>query len=84
MDIWGVDTPRFHIHGMAGTPRHQINRYDLYTPFFHAILSFARATQAFGDEELCATLSACNCEFDRLSGRNEAYPNASVHPPYCG
>ena len=80
MDMWGGDPPQFHIHGMAGTPRHDIHRYDLYNPFFRAILSFALAAKAFGDEKLCATLSAFVWEFDRLSGRNEAYPNTSAHP----
>lgn len=81
MDMWGGDPSRFHIHGMAGTPREDIHRYDLYNPFFRAILSFALAAKAFGDEKLCATLSAFNWEFDRLSGRNEAYPNASSRRP---
>ena len=79
--MWGGDPPRFHIHGMAGTPREDIHRYDLNNPFFRAILSFALAAKAFGDEKLCATLSAFNWEFDRLSGRNEAYPNASSRRP---
>lgn len=81
MDLWGGDPPQFHIHGMAGTPRQEMHRYDLYNPFFRAILSFAIAAKAFGDEKLCATLSAFNVEFDRLSGRNEAYQNAPSRPP---
>ena len=81
MDMWGGDPPRFHIHGMTGTPRQEMHRYDLYNPFFRAILSFAITAKAFGDEKLCATLSAFNLEFDRISGRNEAYQNAPFRPP---
>lgn len=77
MDMWGGDPPQFHIHSMAGTPRHDVHRYDLYNPFFRAILSFALAANAFDDEKLSATLRAFNLEFDRLSGRNEAYRNSS-------
>lgn len=79
MDMVGGNPPRFHIHGMAGTPRHEDHRYDLYNPFFRAILSFAIVAKAFGDEELLQSLSAYHLEFDKLSGRNEAYQNAASH-----
>ena len=81
MDMFGGNPPRFQIHGMAGTPRHEIHRYDLYNPFFRAILSFAIAAKALGDEELFQNLSAYNLEFDKLSGRNEAYQNAPSRQP---
>jgi hypothetical protein len=68
MDMVGGNPPRFHIHGMAGTPRHEDHRYDLYNPFFRAILSFAIVAKAFGDEELFQSLSAYHLEFDKLSG----------------
>jgi len=82
MDMFGGNPPRFHIHGMAGTPRHDEHRYDLYNPFFRAIISFALAAKAFGDEELAQSLSAYHLEFDRVSGRNEAYENAPSRQPY--
>lgn len=54
----GGDPPRFQIHGMTGTPREEPHRYDLHNPFLRAILSFTVTANSFGDEELCATLSA--------------------------
>jgi len=76
MDMYGGNPPRFYIHGMAGTPRHELHRYDLYNPFFRAILSFAIVAKAFGDEEMFQDLSAYHLEFDKLSGRNEASQNS--------
>ncbi|OQW62749.1 MAG: hypothetical protein BVN29_18500 [Nitrospira sp. ST-bin5] len=29
MDMYGGNPPQYHIHGMAGTPRHEDHRYDL-------------------------------------------------------
>lgn len=77
MDMWGGDPPRFHLHGMTGTPLEASHRHELYNPFFRAILSFAIAAKAFGDDKLCGTLTVFHKEFDRLSGRHEAYLNSS-------
>jgi hypothetical protein len=84
MDMYGENPLRFHIHGMAGTIRHEYHCYDLYNPFFRAILSFAITAKAFGEDKLFATLSAFHIEFDRLSGRNEAFQNAPPRQPRRG
>lgn len=76
MDMVAGNPPRFSIHGMTGTLRHEVHRYDLYNPFFRGILSFLVAAKAFADAELAQRLSDYHLEFDRLSGRNEAYQNA--------
>lgn len=81
MDMYGGNPPHFHIHGMAGTPRHDYHRYDLYNPFFRTIVSFAMAAKAFGEEQLFQSLNAYHLEFDRISGRNEAYRNVQSSPP---
>lgn len=79
MDMVIGDPPRFHIHGMAGTPRHETHRDDLYNPFFRAIISFAIAAKAFGDEDLCHELNNYHLEFDKLAGRNNAYRPERAH-----
>jgi hypothetical protein len=81
MDMVGGNPPRFHINGMAGTPRHDGHRHDLYNPFFRSIVSFAIVAKAFGDEELFQELRAWLLEFDKLSGRNEAYKNVLSRQP---
>ena len=73
MDMLEGNPPRFRIHGMGGTSRHEEHRYDLYDPFFRAIISFAIAAKAFGDDNLFQSLNAYHLEFDELSGRNNAY-----------
>lgn len=81
MDMWCGDPPRFHIHGMAGTPREASHRYDLYNPFFRAILSFCMVAFAYGDLKLYATLCAFKGEVERCSGRHGSHQNASTSPP---
>jgi hypothetical protein len=73
MDMVEGDPPRFRIHGMQGTSRQEQHRQDLYNPFFRAIIAFAVVAKAFGDNELSQSLRAYLLEFDRLSGRNNAY-----------
>jgi len=81
MDLVLGDPPTFHIHGMSGTPREQYHRYDLYNPFFRAIIAFAIAAKALGDEKLAQDLTAYHLEFDKLSGRNESHQNSSSAEP---
>lgn len=73
MDMVEGNPPRFHIHGMGGTSRYEDHRYDLYNPFFRAIIALAVVAKTFGDEELFRSLQAYHLEFDKLSGRNNAY-----------
>lgn len=72
MDMVEGNPPRFRIHGMNGTSRQEEHRHDLYNPFFRAIISFAVAAKAFGDNKLAQSLHAWLLEFDKLSGRNNA------------
>lgn len=77
MDMFGGYPPRFHINSMTGTPRHEVHRYELYNYFFRSITSFCLVAKAFGDRDLFQELRAWLTQFDSLSGRNEAYQNAS-------
>jgi hypothetical protein len=73
MDMVEGNPPRFRIHGMSGTSRQKDHLYDLYNPFFRAIISFAVVAKAFGEDGLFESLNAYHLEFDKLSGRNNAY-----------
>lgn len=77
MDMLEGNPPRFRIHGMSGTLRQEEHRNDLYNPFFRAIISFAIAAKAFGDNELFQSLKAYHLEFNSLSGRNNAFRGES-------
>lgn len=82
MDMLEGNPPRFRIHGMGGTSRHEEHHNDLYNPFFRAIISFAIVANAFGADDLFQSLYAYHLEFDKLSGRNNAYRGEiEKHPP---
>jgi hypothetical protein len=81
MELFQGSPPRFQLHGVIGTSLHKDHEYDLYNPFFRAIISFAVAAKAWGQDELCKRLNAYLQEFDTLSGRNEAYrPDKAEQP----
>jgi hypothetical protein len=73
MDMYGGNPPHFHVHGMRGTERQSEHRYDLWNYFFRGIISFAVAAKAFDDEELFREIYEYHLEFDRLSGRDNAF-----------
>ena len=79
MDMFGGNPPQFHVHGMQGTERQEEHRYDLWNYFFRSIISFAFAAKAFGDEEHFRRFRDYHLEFDKQSGRNNAFraPNES-------
>jgi len=79
MDMVEGNPARFRIHGMAGTSLHEMHRDDLYNVFFRAIVSSTIVAKAFGNEELFETLRAYHLEFDRMSGRNNAYRPEPEH-----
>ncbi len=70
MDMYGGNPPAFHMHGMLGTSRHVEHRADLWNYFYRAIIAFAFAAKAFGDDELCATIGNFADEFARISGKD--------------
>ncbi|HNA25592.1 MAG TPA: hypothetical protein PKH05_07045 [Nitrospira sp.] len=73
MDMYFGDTPHFHVHGMIGTQRQEEHRYDLYNPFFRAIIAFAVVAKVFGEDDLSRDLHKFLLEFDAISGRHEAF-----------
>jgi hypothetical protein len=81
MELYGGNPPRFYLHGISGTDIHEGHRYDLYNPFFRAVVSFAVAAKALGDEESFRILQEYQFEVDRLSGRNLAYHGENAQQP---
>lgn len=70
MDLYGGSPPRFHMKGMLGTPRHDDHTEDLLNYYHRAIISFAFAAKAFGDEALFATINEFSLHFAEQTGRN--------------
>lgn len=75
MDMFGGIPPRFHVHGMRGTPRQADHRHDLWNYFFRGIVSFAMVAKAFGDEELFGRIREYHHWFDKETGQNEIPAN---------
>lgn len=70
MDMYGGEPPRFHLHGMLGTPRHVEHSADLWNYFYRAVIAFGFAAKSFGDDELFATIREFADEFARISGKD--------------
>lgn len=78
MDMVQGSPPKFRLQGLTGTTLHKLHQDDLFNPFFRAILLFANVAKAFGNQELCLSLRDYHLEFDKRSGRNNAYhPDAN-------
>jgi hypothetical protein len=73
MDMVQGNPPKFRLHGMEGTSLYKLHQDDLFNPFFRAIISFAIVAKAFGNEDLFRRLHDYHLEFDKKSGRNNAY-----------
>jgi hypothetical protein len=69
MELYGGIPPRFHMKGMLGTPRHEDHTDDLLDYYHRAIISFAFAAKAFGDEALFATIHEFSRHFTKQTGR---------------
>jgi len=70
MDIYGGNPPAFHMRGMLSTLRHVEHRADLWNYIYRAIIAFAFAVKAFGDDKLFATIREFADEFARISGKD--------------
>ncbi len=73
MDMVQGSLPKFRLQGLKGTALHKLHQDDLFNPCFRAIISFALVAKAFGNEELFQSLRVYHLEFDKKSGRNNAY-----------
>ena len=73
MDMYGGNPPHFHAHGMRGTERQEEHRHDLWNYFFRSIISFGLVAKAFGAEELFLRIRDYHVEFDKQSGRDNAF-----------
>lgn len=70
MDMYGGNPPRFHMRGLAGTPRQFEHRADLWNLFYRGILAFGTAAKAFGDDDLFETIRQFADTFAKESGKN--------------
>lgn len=70
MDMYGGNPPKFHARGMAGTPRQEEYREDLWNYFYRGICAFGFVAKAFGDMELFESIKKFRDEFARQSGRS--------------
>jgi len=68
MDMYGGSTPRFHVRGMLGTPRHIEHSADLWNYFYRAICTFGIAAKAFGDDKLFESIREFCDEFSQATG----------------
>lgn len=69
MELYYGDPPYFHLAGGIDSPFHQDHVDDLLNYYYRAILSFAFAAKAFGEEELFEKIRNYSGEFAIASGR---------------
>ncbi len=65
MEMYGGDPPRFHVHGLLGTPLYDTHRDDLWNYFYRGILTFGMAAKAFGDDKLFEQIRQTANEFEK-------------------
>ncbi|WP_201443367.1 hypothetical protein [Marinobacter nitratireducens] len=70
MEMFGGNPPRFHMRGMAGSPKHAEHHADLWNYFYRGILAFAFAVKAFGDHEMFNSIKGFADEFLKDSGND--------------
>jgi hypothetical protein len=68
MDLYGGSPPRFHMRGLLGTPRHRDHTDDLLNYYYRAIIAFAFAAKAFGDETQFASIGEFSNHFSAQTG----------------
>lgn len=85
LDLYGGNPPRFHIEGMAGTPRMDDHMHDAWNYFYRALGSAIVVARAFGDAPLSKALgdyhdSFLECSGERADGEH-IRPVAGKVPP---
>ena len=63
--VGGGNPPRFHLHGMLGTPRIEENTAGAWNYFLRGLLSLAMAAKAFGDTALYEALNIALGDFEK-------------------
>lgn len=69
MEMFGGNPPKFHVSGMAGTPRFAEHHDALWNYFYRGICAFGFAAKAFGDDALFSSIQHYCDEFAKLSGK---------------
>jgi len=69
MEMYGGNPPKFHVSGMAGTPRFAEHRDDLWNYFYRGICAFGFSAKAFGDDVLFSSIQHYRDEFAERSGK---------------
>lgn len=69
MEMYGGNPPKFHVSGMAGTPRFADHRDDLWNYFYRGICVFGLAAKAFGDDALFSRIQHYRDEFAERAGK---------------
>lgn len=63
MDMYGGMPPHWHLRGMKDTGIYEGHRQDLWNYFYRAIMAFALASKAFGDDPLFESIRDFADEF---------------------
>ena len=69
MELYYGNPPYFHLSGGADSPFYEDHTEDLLNYYYRAILSFAFAAKAFGEDELFKQIRSYSGEFAVASGR---------------
>ncbi|WP_245637217.1 hypothetical protein [Burkholderia singularis] len=69
MEMYGGQPSRFHMEGMRGTPFWSDHAADVWNYMYRAIISFAMAARAFGDDALFAKIHAYSKDFEKSEPR---------------
>lgn len=73
MELYYGDPPYFHLAGGTDSPFYEYHTDDLLNYFYRAILSFAFAAKAFGEDELFQKIRNYSGEFAIASGRENQF-----------
>ena len=69
LNMYGGYPPRFHIHGMRGTPHEVDHRKDLWNYFYRGALAFHETTLMFGDFPLSNLIVEYYKEMQKHAGK---------------
>ena len=69
MELYYGVPPRFHLSGGSDSPFYGDHLEDLVNYYYRAILSFAFAAKAFGEEKLFKSIRDFSVKFAGASGR---------------
>ena len=68
MEMYFGQPPKYHIHGVCNTPRHREYKEMFWNYIFRSLHSFALASKAFGEDDLCKGLGGYASKFASRAG----------------